>query len=54
MAQTKLDKDVSVASQNFQQDWKDSVGVPIEHITKRISSLETGKRDVVVTSRVAR
>ena len=43
VAQTKLDKALSVASQDFQQDWKVSVGVPIGHITEHMSSLETSQ-----------
>jgi len=40
---TKLNKAVTVASQDFQQDWKASIGVTIGHITECFSHLETGK-----------
>jgi len=43
VVQTKLNKAVTVASQDFQQDWRASIGVTIGHITGCFSHLETGK-----------
>ena len=54
VTQTKIDKASSVASQNFKQEWKAPVDVPVRHITKHMSSLDADEREVVVTPRVAR
>ena len=45
----KLNKTVKLASQDFDQQWKASTGVPIDFISNRFSHLKIGKQDVVVT-----
>ena len=52
VAKAKLDKATTEASQDFLQEWKDSIGVPITAISQRFASLTTSGRDVVMLPRV--